>query len=130
MSARIAVAIAVVVLGSVLPGASRAGSYLPPPGDTRPSWSPDSERIAFVTERSGRALVEVSANGGAETRLVEGAGILGAVISPTGAGWRSFATSPTAARASGYPGPTDPRRVCSPRQARAPSPCGRRTRAG
>jgi Tol biopolymer transport system component len=85
MSARIAVAIAVVVVASLLPGASRAGSYLPPPGDTRPSWSPDGDRIAFLTERSGFALVDVPANGGAETRRVEVKGVFGFEISPD---WR------------------------------------------
>jgi Tol biopolymer transport system component len=77
---------AAVVLTAVaacaLPGASVAGSYLPPPGDTRPVWSPDGSRLAFVTSRAGYAVAEMPVEGGAERRLVEGIGVDGAEISP------------------------------------------------
>jgi Tol biopolymer transport system component len=83
---------AAVILAAVaacaLPGASVAGSYLPPPGDARPVWSPDGSRIAFLTSRAGHAIADVPVEGGAERRLLEGIGLYAAAISPD---WRWIA---------------------------------------
>jgi hypothetical protein len=59
---------------SLLPGATHAGSYVPPPGDHRPVWSPDGSKIAFVTYGGASLSVAsvVSAAGTAQERLVEG----------------------------------------------------------
>lgn len=72
----------VAVAACALPGASIAGSYQPPPGDTLPVWSPDGSRIAYMTSRAGHALVEMSVPGGAERRIVEDVGPYGVEISP------------------------------------------------
>jgi hypothetical protein len=83
---RVGVACVVAVLvATTLPGASTAGSYLPPPGDTRPVWSPDGSRIAFTTSRDGHALVIKPLGEGDETRLAEGATVISTAISPD---WR------------------------------------------
>ncbi len=59
----------------VLPGATYGGSYVPPPGDALPAWSPDGARIAFLTSRGGPALVVMSAVGRDQTRILD---VLGA----------------------------------------------------
>jgi hypothetical protein len=63
-----------ILLGSLLAFVPLAagGSYMPPPGDTSPRWSPDGSRIAFFTARGGAALAVVNADGSSETRLLEG----------------------------------------------------------
>jgi Tol biopolymer transport system component len=50
------VLVLVLALCLALPGATRAGSYVPPPGDVLPTWSPDGGRIAFLTGRLPAAL--------------------------------------------------------------------------
>jgi Tol biopolymer transport system component len=73
-----------IVAVSLLPGATHAGSYTPPPGDYRPTWSPDGSRIAFVTTYAGAGVSTVSvvsASGTGQTRLVEG-DVYEAVLSP------------------------------------------------
>jgi Tol biopolymer transport system component len=68
----------------LLPGATGAGSYVPPPGDYRPSWSPDGSKIAFVTTYPGAGVSVasvVSAAGTGQERLVEG-DVHEAVLSP------------------------------------------------
>lgn len=57
----------------------------PPPGDTRPIWSPDGGRIAFDTSRGGHALAVAPIDGGIETRLAEGANVVSTALSPD---WR------------------------------------------
>jgi Tol biopolymer transport system component len=77
--------VAAAFAACAVPGASVAGMYVPPPGDTLPVWSPDGSRVAFLTSRSGQALAEVPAAGGPERRLVEGVGAYTSQISPD---WR------------------------------------------
>jgi Tol biopolymer transport system component len=81
----VAFVVLAIVAGVALPRASIAGSYVPPPGDALPIWSPDGTRIAFATSRAGQALAVISAAGGGETRLVEGPTTYNAAISPD---WR------------------------------------------
>jgi Tol biopolymer transport system component len=54
----------------LVPG-SPAGTYVPPPGDDSPTWSPDGTWIAFHTARGGSALVTAKVDGSGETRLFE-----------------------------------------------------------
>jgi Tol biopolymer transport system component len=58
------------VLIALIPSAS-VGFYFPPPGDRSPSWSPDGQRIAFLTGRLGGGLAVVNADGSGEVRLFE-----------------------------------------------------------
>ena len=81
------VAIAVLV-ATTLPGASAAGSYVPPPGDILPVWSPDGSAIAYETRRGGDALGLVPAAGGNEVRAVAGTTVGLTAISPD---WRRVA---------------------------------------
>jgi Ca2+-binding RTX toxin-like protein len=69
---------------TLLPGASSAGSYTPPPGDYRPAWSPDGSKIAFVTTYAGAGVSVasvVSAGGTGQERLVQG-DVYEVVLSP------------------------------------------------
>ena len=84
----LAVVVVALLVGSTLPGASTAGSYVPPPGDALPVWSPDGTRIAFATSRAGHALAALASVGGGETRLLEGVAAYDAAISPD---WRWIA---------------------------------------
>jgi Ca2+-binding RTX toxin-like protein len=56
---------------AVVPSAA-GGSYIPPPGDARPIWSPEGNRIAFSTTRDGSALAVVRSDGFGETRVHAG----------------------------------------------------------
>jgi hemolysin type calcium-binding protein/WD40 repeat protein len=53
-----------------LAGSGGAGIYVPPPpGDTRPAWSPDGSVIVFLSERDGLSLRVMNADGSDEHRL-------------------------------------------------------------
>jgi Tol biopolymer transport system component len=54
-----------------LPAVMRGGSYVPPPGDVFPTWSPDGGRIAFLTGRLPVALAVTAADGSGEARVLE-----------------------------------------------------------
>jgi Tol biopolymer transport system component len=56
----------------VLSPSAAAGSYVPPPGDWAPAWSPDGTYVSFVTTRGGLALADVKPDGTAEQRLLAG----------------------------------------------------------
>lgn len=64
-------AAAVFLAAALLPAAAPAGSYVPPPGDASPSWSPLGDALAFQTMRSGPALETVAVSGHGERRLLE-----------------------------------------------------------
>jgi RTX calcium-binding nonapeptide repeat (4 copies)/WD40-like Beta Propeller Repeat len=74
-----------VLVATLLPGASVAGSYAPPPGDVLPVWSPDGSTIAYETRRGGDALALVPAAGGEEVRAVSGITVGFTAVSPD---WR------------------------------------------
>jgi Tol biopolymer transport system component len=59
------VALALVL---ALPGSGLGGSYVPPPGDTYPTWAPDGATIAFLTARGGPHLALVDSDGSGEER--------------------------------------------------------------
>lgn len=67
-----------------LPGATHGGSYIPPPGDGLPVWSPDGNTIAFLTSRGGLGLAVVSADGSAERRILDAYGSPSPYPDPTG----------------------------------------------
>lgn len=77
---RLLALLAVPVLALLLAGSVGAGSYVPPPGDCCPQWSPHGTQIVFSTSRSNAAGVgEVAATGGAEQFIP---GIPGGTRSP------------------------------------------------
>jgi Tol biopolymer transport system component len=61
-----------VFLLLTLVSATSGGVYTAPPGDTDPTWSPDTEQIAFRTNRDGGGVKAVAAIGGAEAWIVHG----------------------------------------------------------
>jgi Tol biopolymer transport system component len=74
-----------LLVTATLPGASVAGSYAPPPGDTLPVWSPDGNTVAYETRRGGDALMLVPVAGGQEVRALSGITVGFTAISPD---WR------------------------------------------
>jgi dipeptidyl aminopeptidase/acylaminoacyl peptidase len=52
-----------------LPAASSAGFYAPPPGDTKPTWSPDGSAIVYYHQAEGLHVVDPD---GANDRLLSG----------------------------------------------------------
>lgn len=58
--------IAAPVLALALAGSVGAGSYVPPPGDCCPQWSPHGTQIVFATTRGNAAVGSVASTGGPE----------------------------------------------------------------
>lgn len=71
-------ALAIVALG----GSAAAGLYYPPPGDSRPVWSPDGTVLVYATQRAPRGLHVLRPDGVEEGTL------------PAIPDWTEFAFSP------------------------------------